>query len=81
MNAALKPIINNIRRFPLSDQLELISEITRSLSRFHPTERDRAEKTVSEPREWLNKIIRLHPAETPTETLDCRIEQERSSWD
>ncbi len=32
-------------------------------------------------REWFNNIIRLNSSETPTETLDHRVEQERSSWD
>ena len=83
MNAALKPIIKNIRQFPLSDQLELISEITRTLSRCYPEKRDRAAKTktLSKQHEWFEKIIRLNPSEMPTKILNHRIEQERRSWD
>jgi len=81
MNAALKPIIRSIRQFPLSDQLELISEITRSLSRCYPEKFKRTEKTPRNHREWFDKIIRLNPHKTPTETLNRRIEQERESWD
>ncbi len=81
MNAALKPIIKNIRQFPLSDQLELISEITRTLSRCYPKKRDSNAKTLSNHHEWFKKIIHLNPSETSTETLNRRIEQERESWD
>ena len=81
MNAALKPIIKNIRQFPLSDQLELISEITRTLSHCYPKKRDSTAKTQSNHHEWFKKIIRLNPSETSTETLNRRIEQERESWD
>ena len=81
MNAALKPIIRNIRQLPLSDQLELISEITRSLSRCYPEQLKRTVKTPQNHREWFEKIIHLNPHETPTETLNRRIAQERDSWD
>ena len=81
MNAALKPIINNIRQFSLSDQLELISELTRSLSRSYPERCDSIATALSNHHEWLEKIIRLNPAETSAETLNRRIEQERESWD
>jgi hypothetical protein len=81
MNAALKPIIKNIRQLSLSDQLELISELTRSLSRSYP---ERRESTATAPlnhHDWFEKIIHLNPTEISTETLTRRIEQERASWD
>ena len=81
MNTALKPIIKNIRQFSLSDQLELISELTRSLSRSYPEKFDNTAKKTSNHQGWFDKIIRLNPSETPTETLNRRIEQERESWD
>ena len=81
MNAALKPIIKNIRQFPLSDQLELIGEITRSLSCCYPEQRKQTATTPQNHHEWFEKIIRLNPHETSAETLNRRIEQERESWD
>ena len=82
MNAALKPIIKNIRQFPLSDQLELISEITRSLSRYYSRRKGNISAAPSTSHhEWFDKIIRLTPPETSTKKLDRRIEQERESWD
>jgi len=81
MNAALKPIIKNIRLFSLSDQLELISELTLSLSRSYPEQRNSTATAPSHYHEWFEKIIRLNPAETSAETLNRRIEQERESWD
>ena len=81
MNAALKPIINNIRQFSLPDQLELISELTRSLSRSYPERRDSTATALPNHHEWFEKIIHLNPAETSRETLNRRIEQERESWD
>jgi len=82
MNAALKPIIKNIRLFYLSDQLELISELTLSLSRSYPEQPNSTATAPSHYHEWFEKIIiRLNPAETSAETLNRRIEQERESWD
>ncbi len=74
--------MENIRHLPVPDQLELISEISRTLSRFYAGRRLRTEKTAEEEyREWLDKVIRMNPAETPVHILDKRMKQERDAWD
>ncbi|MEZ4527744.1 MAG: hypothetical protein R2941_17635 [Desulfobacterales bacterium] len=82
MNPNFLPIMENIRQLPVQDQLELISEISRTLSRSYSGSRFMTEKTASEEyREWLDKVIRMNPAETPAYVLDKRIKQERDAWD
>lgn len=48
MNPNLLPLIKRIRRFPLSDQLDLIGEISRNLSHSFTDKRDMHEEPVSE---------------------------------
>jgi len=82
MNPNFLPIMENIRQPPVPDQLELIIEISRTLSRSYSGRRLRTEKTASEEyREWLDKVIRMNPAETPAHILDKRMKQERDAWD
>jgi len=82
MNPELQPLMESVKKLPFTDQLDLICEISRSLSMYHkPMAYDILSNYSKSYDEWLEELINLYPVETPEKILDKRIEEERNNWD